>query len=158
MRWFCERTMIQRGQKTHAFITAFGRSFYTPLYMYHLTYRHCLVLDWSFLSHIPYMSVIFLIYFLVSCLSILNWGGTCNAAATFVRFCLPQAPRPGLPVLWVEAHRPPFPPAPAPGLVGKTRQPSIRVKYCLFTVANFDPKSWFIWCFFRAYLSIANSI
>ena len=71
MRWFCERTMIQRGQKTHAFITAFGRSFYTPLYMYHLTYRHCLVLDWSFLSHFPYMSVIFLIYFLVSCLSIL---------------------------------------------------------------------------------------
>lgn len=50
-------------------------------------------------------------------------GDACGAAATFMRFSLPEAPRPGLPVLWASAHRPPSPntpPASIPRLVGET--------------------------------------
>ena len=45
---------------------------FTHIYIcIHLSYRQCLVLDQSFLSHILYMSVIFLICFLVRSFSIL---------------------------------------------------------------------------------------
>ena len=71
MRQFCERTTIRRGQK-HIHLLLHLEDLFTHIYIcIHLSYRHCLVLDRSFLSHILYMSVIFLIYFLVRSFSIL---------------------------------------------------------------------------------------
>lgn len=49
-----------KGGKKHMHLLLHLEDLFTRIYIHILlSCRHCLVLDWSFLSHIPYMSVIF---------------------------------------------------------------------------------------------------